>query len=71
MFFTLLEPMEMTLKLEGKARRRAPAKTRQLRHETRADTAPAASSTGKHTIALTPPTNAETHATTQPLFYYA
>lgn len=32
-FFSLLEHMELTLRLEGKAKRRALAKTRQLRHE--------------------------------------
>ena len=32
-FFTLLEHMEMTLSLEGKARRKALAKTRRLQHE--------------------------------------
>lgn len=33
-FFTLLEHMELTLILEGKAKRRDLAKIRQLRHET-------------------------------------
>ena len=32
-FFTLLEHMELTLSLEGKARRRALSKTRRLMHE--------------------------------------
>ena len=32
-FFTLLEHTELTLSLEGKARRRALAKARQLRQE--------------------------------------
>ena len=36
-FFTLLEHTELTLSLEGKARRKALAKARQLRHETLSD----------------------------------
>lgn len=41
-FFTLLEHMELTLTLEGKAKRRALAKTRRLRHEIPATDPPAA-----------------------------
>jgi hypothetical protein len=42
-FFTLLEHMELTLSLEGKARRRALAKTRRLQQESPASTPPPAS----------------------------
>ena len=38
-FFTLLEHMELTLSLEGKARRRALSKTRRLLHESLPDPA--------------------------------